>query len=536
VRRLGLWAGAIAGALVLGVLALLAAVPHLVDLPRVRTLIAHSASQALGRPVRFASVSVQLFPLPAVELRGLEVGEDPRFGPTPFVTLERGRLRLRLRSLVMGRLEFGGLTLERPLIRLIEGADGRWNVGSLGVVQAAASTLRSAEPARELRSRGPATIASLLAAGVVVDEAVVTYAPRRGRTDVYRLTGVDLELRGAGPSLTFGGRAVLMPGGIGLTLTDGSLAIAGSRPLAEAPLSGTVTVEGGEVGSLAAAVMPSEFGVTGQPRGSFKLAGVLGSPRASGQLTFPRLAVSRQARRCSPPERQLAVDNVAVPLSLADRQLLGRPATATIGPGTFGADLTAVLDGSLTVTLSDIRVRALPLKEVLVNFLCDGYAVTGPLDLTGALTFRTSDPVGSVAGEGRFAIGRGEVVGAQAVKLFGDVVRLGQTAAFVVGEGIVSPLDFESITGTYRVAQGVATSRDLLYTGRGFTVRAAGTYTLSSDGLNVDMVVRHRRGQVKATVTGSAAVPVLRVDVAGAVRDTESQIGHGLADLLKRFR
>jgi uncharacterized protein involved in outer membrane biogenesis len=517
-------------------LALLAAVPYLVDLPRVRTLIAHSASQALGRPVRFSAVSVQLVPWPAVELRGLEVAEDPRFGPTPFVTLERGVVRLRLWPLVMGRLEFGGLTLKRPLIRLVEGADGRWNVGSLGVVQAAASTLRSPEPMRELRGPGPATAASLLAAGVVVDEAVVTYSPRGGGADAYRLTSVDVELRGAGQRLTFEGTAILMPGGITLKLTEGALAIAGSRPLAEAPVSGTLTLEGGDLGPLAGPVLAPEFGASGQPKGTLALGGVLGSPRASGQVTLPHLVVSQRSRRCAPPERRLTVDNVSLSLSLAERQLLGRPATANIASGTVGAELTATLDGGLGVTLSDIRVRRLPLKGVLVDFLCEGYAVTGPLDLTGSLAFRVPAEPGALTGAGRFAIGRGEVVGARAIKLFGDVVRLGESVALVLGEGVASPLEFESITGTYRIGHGVATTPDLLYTGRGFTVRAAGTYTLSSDGLNVDMVVRHRRGQVKAKVTGSAAAPVLRVDVAGVVRDTEAQVGQGLADLLKRLR
>ena len=47
-------------------IALIVAVPFVVDTPRVQTLIASSASQALGRPVKFASVSVVVFPRPAV--------------------------------------------------------------------------------------------------------------------------------------------------------------------------------------------------------------------------------------------------------------------------------------------------------------------------------------------------------------------------------------------------------------------------------------------------------------------------------------
>src|SRR5207245_44549 len=100
---------------VVAVLALVAlvAVPFAVDTPRMQTLIASGASQALGRPVKFASISAAVFPWPAVELYALEIGEDPHFGTAPFVKLDTGRLTLRVRPLLRGRIAFGALTLAR---------------------------------------------------------------------------------------------------------------------------------------------------------------------------------------------------------------------------------------------------------------------------------------------------------------------------------------------------------------------------------------------------------------------------------------
>jgi hypothetical protein len=66
---------------------------------------------------------------------------------------------------------------------------------------------------------------------------------------------------------------------------------------------------------------------------------------------------------------------------------------------------------------------------------------------------------------------------------------------------------------------------------------AAGEYAFVHDGLNVDMVVRHRRGQVKARITGTASAPALQVDVAGALREVETRgLERDLRNLLKRFR
>jgi uncharacterized protein involved in outer membrane biogenesis len=536
VKRLALWAGAITALFVVIALAVALLLPYLVDLPRVRNLIASSASQVLGRPVRFASVEVRLFPLPAVELRGLEVAEDPRFGEIPFVTLDRGRLRLRLAPLLQGRVEFGGLLLKRPLIRMVEGPDGRLNVASLGVVRDAAGALRSPVPARESRGSGSATTVSLLAAGVVVEDAEIIYLPRHLAGE-YRVSGLDIRLRGAGPILTVEGKGVLSPGDVIVQLTEGSLGLGGVRSLSEASLSGTISLETSGPGSLGALLQTSGLGVSGGIQGIFKLDGVLGSPRASGRVVLPQLALSRTSRTCAPPDRTLSLESIVITASLDEHQFQARPVTARIGGGSLRANVTFAPDRGLLVTLADVSVRGLPVERVLVDFLCDGYAVTGSLDLTGLLAFQAADASGSLSGAGRFAIGRGRVVGAQAVKLFGDVLKVSETVAAVLGEDVASPLEFESITGTYRVANGVATSQDLLYTGRGFSVTAAGEYAFVHDGLNVDMVVRHRRGQVKARITGTAAAPALQVDVAGALREVETRgLERDLRNLLKRFR
>ena len=221
----------------------------------------------------------------------------------------------------------------------------------------------------------------------------------------------------------------------------------------------------------------------------------------------------------------------------AERTLLGRPLEAKVAGGTVSANVTVTIDHGLRAVLSDISVRGLSLAPILVEFLCDGYAVTGRLDLSASLTVRTPDVLRSSSGDGRFSIGRGRVVGPSALRLFRDVVKTADLAASVVGEDLPSPFEFESIAGSYRIRDGVVTTRDLLYTGQGFTVTASGDYALATDGLNVDLLLRRRREQMRARVTGTSAAPVLRVDVLGTLREVESKkLERGLHDLLRRFR
>jgi AsmA protein len=511
--------------------------PYLLDLPRVQALAAAHASQAFGRPVRFAAVSVRLLPTPRVELRGLEVAEDPRFGAGPFVTLERGFVPLRVRPLLRGRLEFGELRLESPLIRLVEAADGALNVASLGVVREAAARLPPIIPGREPHAKGAGAGAALLAAGISIEKGTLTFVSRSPGRAEYRLVDLDLRLRGDGPGLAFEGRGTLAPGQAAIRLAHGRLALRGVRSLADAPLAGQISVDAADIGPMVAALAPSGLGARGLLQGHFTLSGVLGAPRVSGRVQLAPAAITRLDRGCAPPERALGVDEMALPAQWDGRALLARPLTARVAGGDVSANLEATLEGDLRVVVSDLAARGLSLDRLLVDFLCHGYAVTGRLDLTAGLAFRVAGFPGSVSGDGRFQIGRGRVVGPRALRLFGDAVKAVDLASSLVGEALPSPLEFEAITGTYRLHDGLATTRDVVYTARGFTALASGEYALTSGALNVDLLVRHRREQVKAHVTGTAEAPVLRVDALGSLRAVDSrQAERGLQNVLRRLR
>ena len=538
------WLIGVAAALVVLVVAAVLALPLLVDTPRVQGLIATSAAQALGRPVRFASVSVALLPLPAIELRGLEVAEDPAFGTTPFLKLERGRVRLRLRALLTGHVEFGELLLDRPAIALVQGADGRFNVASLG---GGAAEVRG--PARPGRGNGGAggpqgPGAAALGSRLRITRGVVTYTSRaaRGPAARWRIEDLDLTLANGGPALTFEGDARLAPGDVTAKIRDGRLALDG-RGLLEAPLAARVTLAGKDVSALAAALAGPATGVGGPVRGTLAVTGTLGAPRATGDLEFASLRVARVNAACPEPRRRtLVLDGLTLAAAWQDGRFTGRPVTARLAGGTLTANLTAALERGGRVRVAALAIKALPIERVLVDFLCQGYAVAGPLDLTGALAFSAADPWGTLSGPGQLRVGPGRVVGAQALRLMDGVVRVGGAvsallAADVPASLFASPLEFDSIAGTYQIANGVATTRDLLYTSRAMKVAVAGDYALGTGRMNLTLLVNHGRGEVKAIVTGTAAAPSIRVVPTSLLRDVSpQQVESGLQDLLRRFR
>jgi hypothetical protein len=224
-----------------------------------------------------------------------------------------------------------------------------------------------------------------------------------------------------------------------------------------------------------------------------------------------------------------------------DQRLAGKPVTASLAGGTVTTQLTVALDRGVHVQLADLVIKALPLEKVLVDYLCQGYAITGPLELTGGLTFDAHDLLNTLSGPGQLRVGSGKVVGAQALALFASVVRVGGAVSSILSADVPSrvfdsPLEFESITGTYTLTNGVATTRDLLYTSRSMKVAIAGEYALPSGRMNLDMTVNHGRGELKAKVSGTAASPNISVSPASILKDVDPQKAQkGIQDLLKRF-
>jgi hypothetical protein len=516
------------------------ALPFLVDTPRVQTLIASNASHALGRAVRFETVSISVFPLPAVELRGLEVAEDPRFGTSPFVRLDRGELRLRLGSLLRGRLEFGDLILKKPVVAVIQDAAGRWNFASLGA-PAPEPRPGPARPRGSPRTGGGG--GAVLASRVKLDDGVVTYVSRgRGRAaGAYRLEDVDVTLTPDAGAFAVGGSARLMPGAVAIKLTDVTIRPNGTRALTEAKVGGRLGIDGKDLKSLVATVLGPEPSVGGAVKGALSLDGTVGHPKASGDIELPGLSVTRTNPACAEPKtRTLALDRVRLAVTWDDGQLVARPLSAGVANGTVTANVVATLEGG-HVDLKDVAVKGAQLDTLLVEFLCQGYAVTGPLDLTGNFGLALRNPFGTLSGAGQLRIGSGKVVGAQALRLLGSVARVGGAVSGLLGADPAaigtSPLEFESITGTFQAAQGVVTTRDLLYTGRGLKMAAAGEYGLASGRMNMDVTLDHARGQLQAQVTGTAASPSIRVSPSSVMKSVDPRsVERGLQDLLKRFR
>jgi uncharacterized protein involved in outer membrane biogenesis len=535
VRRFLSWSLGAVAAIVLLVIVAAASLPWILDTPRVQSYVASSASHALGRPVTFSAMSVSVFPLPSVVLSNLEVKDDPRFGTAPFLRLERGELRLKLVPLLAGHVQFGTLVLRKPVVTVVQDAQGRWNFASLGTTTTAGGEPR-ATPRQRQRSGSTGTVTAPPVSSVKLEDGVVTYVSR-GRGPLarhYRLEDVDLTLNGEPRAIALKGSVRVVPGDLEIGIDDTTIALNPSQAVTEGALRGRVNLRGSQIRDLVAVAAGPSPAVAGTVKGTLTLGGSVGDPRASGDVTLSDLAVTHTNPRCpAPQERTLRLEPLTLNVAWEDGHLTARPLRTGVGGGTVTTNLVATVERGTHLELRELAVRQVGLDKVLVDFLCQGYAVTGALDLTGVLTLDPREPMTTLGGSGELRIGPGKVVGPQAQQLFGGVTRLGGAVPSLGS----SPLEFESITGSFEIARGVVTTRDLLYTSRAIRAVTAGEYALASGQVNLDVIVTHARGELQAKVTGTAGSPSIRLLPSSVVRGVDpSRVQGGLQELLRRFR
>lgn len=524
--------------------AALVAVPYLVDMPRVQALIASTASQTLGRPVRFAAMSVSVLPLPAVVLKDLEVAEDPAFGKGAFLKLHEMRVRLKLWPLLAMRVELGDFVLDKPTIALVQAADGRWNFATLGQAPESGSV-----PARPRAGGGggggAGGAAAILGSRVKIADGVVTYETRRsGAPARYRVEDLDLTLTGGGAGVAFTGNARVEPGALGVRIGEGLVGLDGGRALMAAPVRGKISLDGRDLGALAAAAMGPEPALAGGIKGALELGGTVGKAKAAGDVELTSFAVTQTRAQCPEPKRRtLTLGGVKSNVAWEEPRLTARPVTTALGGGNITTNVTVTLDDrGVRAELADIGVKGVPVEKVLVDFLCQGYAVTGPLDFTGNASTRASDLWNTLDGNGQLKIGPGKVVGSQALALLSSVARVGGALSAVLGSelrtgGLASGLEYESITGTYTITNGLLSTRDLKLTSRSLNAVVAGTYKLGNGAVNMDVTLVSGRTQLQAKVTGSASNPSIRVNPEATLRNVDpARVEKGLQDLLRKFR
>lgn len=116
------------GAILVGVLAALVAVPMVIDWNGYRGVFEEEASRLLGRDVRLGGgVNVRVLPVPYVRFEKLRIADTSSTGGDPLFRAESVTMRLSIAPLLRGVLEAQSIELKKPSLRLAVDGSGRGN-------------------------------------------------------------------------------------------------------------------------------------------------------------------------------------------------------------------------------------------------------------------------------------------------------------------------------------------------------------------------------------------------------------------------
>ncbi len=129
----------------------LAIVPFLIPVNQFKPTIEAQASAALGRKVTMGNLSFSLF-TGSLSAENLEIGDDPKFSQTPFMTAKGIKVGVAVMPLIFSRaLNISSVTIKNPQVTLLHNVNGQWNYSSLGGPAAKSQNSQSNSPEFSIR-------------------------------------------------------------------------------------------------------------------------------------------------------------------------------------------------------------------------------------------------------------------------------------------------------------------------------------------------------------------------------------------------
>jgi AsmA protein len=149
------------GVVVLLLIALLIALPFLVDLSQYQDQYRPIIEDALNRKIALQHMRLTIWPRIGVRMAGFSVLDDPAFSGGPFASLTSLDVGVKLMPLMSGKVEVEEITLRDPIITVVKNRNGVMNVSTIGRSGVAVPETPSRAPIPS--TEGPLKILALLA-------------------------------------------------------------------------------------------------------------------------------------------------------------------------------------------------------------------------------------------------------------------------------------------------------------------------------------------------------------------------------------
>jgi len=477
---------------------------------------------ATGRELSLqGNIRLSVFPRIAVELGPASLGNPPGFPANePFASVRRASLRVALLPLLSRQLQVGHIEVDGLDLHLLENAQGRtnWEMSS-------STTAPPSQPS-------PSSVQLRGVAGLTVNGSRVSYQ----------------DMVADHVSLTVGRVAAGVPVPVkwSLDLTTSP----GARPI---PLSGSATVEyqanSARLGNLDARLDASTL------RGNAAVTN-LASGAMSFDLTADQLDLDRYLKRTpskAPPAPQPASKTGGQPteiptsalktLKLNGKLAIGSatvygikmtqvqvgmdadggvlriaPAKAMLYGGAYAGTVTLDAHGEVPELHLDQNLMGIEVGPLLQDFAqSDRFSGKGNVTMNVTARGRTTDALlRTLDGHAAATLTNGTVKG---LNLWADIdraVALAERRAPPVGD-TGNATKFDAFQASAEIANGIASTKDLVIASGDLRVTGQGTTSLVTDAVNYRLNATILKGAPSAGAAGGATLASIPLLVSGTV-------------------
>lgn len=192
-NRLLKWILALAGLLMLLAIVAIIALPKLTDNEEIRARLSTEVARQTGRELQInGPLELSVFPVLAVEVNDLSLGNAEGFGDLPFASIGQARIGVGLLPLLKKQLRAEKIVITGLQVNLAVNERGATNWGGLP---------KGGAPDRRPDQRADSALTMQYIAGVEISEASIDYRDSRTGSH-YRMSGFSLQtgpLGGGGP-------------------------------------------------------------------------------------------------------------------------------------------------------------------------------------------------------------------------------------------------------------------------------------------------------------------------------------------------
>lgn len=261
---------------------LLAFLPPLVNVSRFQHRVDSEISAALGRPVHFDRLSLNLLPMPGFTLENFVIEEDPAFGYEPTLRAGEVRIHLRLSSLWRRRVEFSSISFTDPSVNLVHASDGRWNFQALLLQASRIPAAPTAQPHAGPSLRFPYIEATGARVNLKLDQEKTPVSLTDADFALWQPEEHRWQFRIAAHPL----RTDITPGENGTLRAEGTLGSDGEHAtLADMPVNLHATWQDAQLGGLTSLLLGRDAGLRGDLAASLAVLGTIGRNTITATLS-----------------------------------------------------------------------------------------------------------------------------------------------------------------------------------------------------------------------------------------------------------